>query len=98
MAKEKYFSILGLRKGKRIETIATVANKALANWHINNTFGNLGYDRLITKQVENKGDKFIPEAVVGDKNKYLLVEFLMSAFNWDEVKAVMSEGTLMQFH
>lgn len=98
MAKERYHSILGLRKGKAIETIATMTNKALANWHINHTFGKLGYDRLLTKQVDKKGDKFIPDEVVSDKGQYVFMEFFMSAYNWDSVKSKATVGTLTQFH
>ncbi|PGT90017.1 hypothetical protein [Bacillus thuringiensis] len=98
MAKERYHSILGLRKGKAIETVATMSNKALANWHINHTFGKLGYDRLLTKQVDKKGDKFIPDEVVSDKGQYVFMEFFMSAYNWDSVKSKATVGTLTQFH
>ncbi|KLA07070.1 hypothetical protein B4086_5546 [Bacillus cereus] len=98
MAKERFQSILGLRKGKAIETVATLANKALANWHMNHTFGKMGYDHLIVKQVEKKGDKFIPDEVAGDKGQYAFKEFFMDAFDWDAVKERTVIGTLAQFH
>ncbi|WP_180232734.1 hypothetical protein [Bacillus cereus] len=98
MAKERFQSILGLRKGKAIETVATLANKALANWHMNHTFGKLGYDHLIVKQVEKKGDKFIPDEVASDKGQYAFKEFFMDAFDWDAVKERTVIGTLAQFH
>lgn len=97
MAKESFVSILGLNKGQSIDVLATVSDKTTANWHINNTFGNMGYDHLIVKTVNKKGDKFVADVIAKDKAKYLNVELIMNKFDWDTLRAVITEGTLLSF-
>ncbi|WP_440650419.1 hypothetical protein [Bacillus subtilis] len=98
MAKTSLVEVIGLKKNTGIDPIATFSTKGLANWHINNTFGDRGFDKLLTRNVSKKGENFIPDTLAEDKNQYVHVKAGMKSYDWDTLNISVVKGTLLGFY
>src|SRR5690625_562886 len=97
MAKKTYVDVLGLKKGIAPEVVATFSTRTQANWHINNTFKDLGYDNLLTKTSATKGDKFVQEVVADDRESYIHAVSTMKITDMDTVETVTGRDTLLGY-
>lgn len=97
MAKKTYVDVLGLKKGKAPEVVATFSNRQLANWHNKNTFEDLGYDNLLLKNSNVKGDKFISDVVAEDKESYIQAIATMEITDMTSVTTVTRRNTLLGY-
>lgn len=97
MAKKTYVDVLGLKKGKAPEVIATFSNRQLANWHNKNTFEDFGYDNLLLKNSNVKGDKFISDVVAEDKESYIQAIATMEITDMTSVTTVTRRNTLLGY-
>lgn len=95
MAKKIYVEVLGLKKGQAPVGIATVSSKALANWHISNTFAELGYDKLLTRQTPSKGENFVADVVAEDKDSYIKAISTMGITDLGSVATLTERDTLL---
>lgn len=97
MAKKTYVDVLGLKKGKAPEVVATFSNRQLANWHNKNTFEDFGYDNLLLKNSNVKGDKFISDVVAEDKESYIQAIATMEITDMTSVTTVTRRNTLLGY-
>lgn len=97
MAKKTYVDVIGLKKGVAPEIVGTFSTRSQANWHINNTFNDLGYDNLLTKQTTTKGETFIQDTVADDRESYVRAVSTMKIIDMDTVETVTGRDTLLGY-
>lgn len=97
MTKKNYVDVIGLKNGQAPEVFATFANRGQANWHINNTFEGLDYDRTLLRNTTKKGKNFVNETVADDRGVYLKSVASMGITNLEKVDITVTPNTLLGF-
>lgn len=98
MAKKSYFTVFGVKNGKGIQALAQFDERKDANWHVKNTFHNLGLDHLLVKKTGKKDtDVYVKPEDAEIRESFAATSIFMKSDNWDVVHTSSSFDTLLGF-
>ena len=91
--------VIGIKFKKGATDLAIFTSEELAKQHIQTTFKNMGFDKLLTKPVakSNKDAIIIPEEVASNTNTYVATKAVMDMLDWTTIKTESKFGTLTEF-